>query len=209
MIEIREKDIDRSLKYLSNDAEFAALMTVPKVLKRGIEISGHGNHKNRGYDTFTFAAPVEINGKRGNVAVVVRKTGKYNYYTHRILMPDGSEFVFEENKNTEVTTVDVTANKGSKGSTITSVSNDNVSQNDPSVNSSSMQEETKYSLKEDSAGDKLLSRKLKSARSIQTKNAPASPRLTVCISSSIRSTAPQTISAALYLITAVADLECD
>lgn len=49
----------------------------------------------------TFAAPVEINGIRGNMAAVVQLTGKNHYHTHRIIMPDGSAFVFNAEKNTE------------------------------------------------------------------------------------------------------------
>ena len=57
--------------------------------------SGHINHKQRGFSSVTFAAPVIINGKRGNVAVVVQQKGKNKYHVHRILMPDGSKFVYE------------------------------------------------------------------------------------------------------------------
>lgn len=49
----------------------------------------------------TFAAPVEINGIRGNMAAVVQLTGKNHYHTHRIIMPDGSAFAFNAEKNTE------------------------------------------------------------------------------------------------------------
>ena len=53
----------------------------------------------------TFAAPVEINGIRGNMAAVVQLTGKNHYHTHRIIMPDGSAFVFQEKANAVSTTV--------------------------------------------------------------------------------------------------------
>lgn len=45
-----------------------------------------------------FAAPVEINGTTGILAVVVKQTGKNRYKTHRILMPDGSMFTFDTKK---------------------------------------------------------------------------------------------------------------
>jgi hypothetical protein len=51
------------------------------VLKKGVEIGKHIDHKNRGYDTLTFGAPITINGVRHNMAVVVRLEGK-NYYNH-------------------------------------------------------------------------------------------------------------------------------
>ncbi len=139
IIDISEKYINKSLEYINTDGEKAALLAVPKVLKRGIEISGHIDHKGRSYGTVTIAAPVSINGKIGNVAVVVKMTGKNRYSTHRILTPDGSEFIFEENKNTEPTSSDMLTQKSDQGTDISSVSNNRLSQNQPTVNSNSMQ----------------------------------------------------------------------
>ncbi len=77
IIEIGEQQIKKAVnKYVNTEAEKAALLSVPAVLKRGVEISGHDNHKNRGYETITIAAPVKINGTVGVVAVIVRKLGK-------------------------------------------------------------------------------------------------------------------------------------
>ena len=76
IIEMGDSEVEESSNYANNSAEFAAWRTIPYVLKRGILISGHSNHKNEGFPTFTFAAPVVINGKRGDVVVVVKKTGK-------------------------------------------------------------------------------------------------------------------------------------
>ncbi len=74
-----------------------ALAVLDKVIKRGIKIGEHGNHKLRQKETVTFAAPVELNGVRGNMAVVINKRGK-TYYAHRIVLPDGTQFVFDEKK---------------------------------------------------------------------------------------------------------------
>ena len=75
------------------------------MLKRGIEISGHGDHKGRGYETLTIAAPVELNGKRGNMAVVVMRTKGNRYKVHRILTPDGKAFALPEMANAVSTSV--------------------------------------------------------------------------------------------------------
>lgn len=136
VIEIGDKQIEKSLEYITTDGERAALLAVPKVLKRGIEISGHKDHKGRSYGTVTIAAPVSINGKIGDIAVVVKITGKNRYSTHRILMPDGSEFVFEENKNTEPTSSDMLAQKSDQGTDISSVFDNTVPQKAQSVNTS-------------------------------------------------------------------------
>lgn len=88
--------INEATNYLNNDAEYAAMYAVPKVLKRGVEITNREKHKDRTYNTVTFAAPVIINGVRGNVAVVVKKTKGNRYKTHRIVAPNGCEFVFNK-----------------------------------------------------------------------------------------------------------------
>ena len=73
----------------------AALVAAPDVIKRGIEDGGHNDHKSRRKATLTIAAPVELNGQRGNMAVVINLRGN-KYYAHRILTPDGSVFEFEQ-----------------------------------------------------------------------------------------------------------------
>lgn len=102
-IEFDEKLLNTSLDYIRTDAEAAAYQAIPRVLKRGIEVGGHGNHKNRGYETITFAAPVELNGKRGNMAVVVKETKGHRYKVHRVLTPDGKPFELPEKANAEFT----------------------------------------------------------------------------------------------------------
>lgn len=93
-----EAQIKNGVKYAKTPAEKAAFAVLDKVLKRGMEIGAHGNHKQREKETITFAAPVELNGTRGNMAVVVNRKGN-TYYAHRIVLPDGTEFRFLENKN--------------------------------------------------------------------------------------------------------------
>lgn len=105
VVEFDEKLLNRSLNYIQTDAEAAAYQALPQVLKRGIEISGHGGHKGRGYETLTIAAPVELNGKRGNMAVVVMRTKGNRYKVHRILTPEGTAFALPEMTNAEPNTV--------------------------------------------------------------------------------------------------------
>lgn len=98
VIHFNAKDINRGANYADTSAEKAALAALPAVLKKGIEIGGHARHKAREKQTVTFAAPVELNGIRGNMAVVVNKRGDH-YYAHRIILPDGKAFVFSEKNN--------------------------------------------------------------------------------------------------------------
>ena len=150
IIEIGENQLSDSTRYLNTPAEFAAWMCVPKVLKRGRVISGHENHKDRGYTTITIAAPVVINGKRGDVAVVVQQKGKNKYHVHRILMPDGSRFEYENTKNAESTGDSIVGKKANKRLSIDSASNDSITQPEKSVNS-------KSSISEENSSDKLYS----------------------------------------------------
>lgn len=123
VIDFDEKMLNRSLNYIQTDAEAAAYQALPMVLKRGIEISGHGNHKGRDYETLTIAAPVELNGKRGNMAAVVMKTKGNRYKVHRILTPEGTAFALPEMTNAEPTTVGaVTSGSQSLGGSAPAIS---------------------------------------------------------------------------------------
>lgn len=96
-----EKRLKNGLRYLKTNSEYTAYALIPKVLKNGIVIGEHSNHKGRGYDTVTFTAPVEIDGVRGNMAVVVRQEGKNYYKLHRVLMPDGGLFEYKKGSSAE------------------------------------------------------------------------------------------------------------
>lgn len=144
-IEFSPKDINSGLRYLSSAGEIAAYSALPAVLKRGKEIYREANHKGRGYGTITFAAPVEINGVRGNMAVVVRQTKGQRYDVHRILMPDGSAFVFQEKANAVSTTVggitEAASSSGGTTPTINTASKDSIRPGNEKSN-------TKFSMRE-------------------------------------------------------------
>ena len=84
--------INKALEYVNTEGEAAAFFVAHKIIKQGIMIGYHTNHKDRSLDTITFAAPVELNGKRGNMAVVIKVAGRKLYKAHRILTTDGSSF---------------------------------------------------------------------------------------------------------------------
>lgn len=133
VIHFNAKDINRGANYADTSAEKAALAALPAVLKKGIEIGGHANHKAREKQTVTFAAPVELNGIRGNMAVVVNKRGDH-YYAHRIVLPDGKGFVFSEKNNaTREPSRGVTVS-GSLAETTSVASKDSISNSAENVN---------------------------------------------------------------------------
>lgn len=94
-----KNDIDQAIRYADTAAEKGAMIFLPDVLKRGIEIGRHDNHDNRGKRTITFGAPVVMNGIRANMAVVVNMRSNH-FYAERIVLPDGSAFVLPEKTNT-------------------------------------------------------------------------------------------------------------
>lgn len=142
-----KKDLDKGLRYADTPAEKAALAALPKVLKRGIEIGDHTNHKKREKQTVTFAAPVELNGVRGNMGVVINRNGNH-YYAHRIVLPDGTVFQFSGiNKDTTQELSRGVTVSGSLADTTSVVSTDSVRGFDENVN-------PRYSLKRDAALEK-------------------------------------------------------
>jgi len=93
---ITSRVLTDALRYATNSGEAAAFFVAHKVIKQGIMIGYHTNHKDRSLDTISFAAPVELNGKRGNMAVVVKIAGRSIYKTHRILTPEGKIFLLDD-----------------------------------------------------------------------------------------------------------------
>lgn len=88
-----DKSIYDAIDHLTSTEEIMSIVAIYRVLKRGVQIGEHSNHKTRQKQTVTFAAPIEINETRGNMAVVVNlKNNKY--YVHRVFLPDGSKFMF-------------------------------------------------------------------------------------------------------------------
>ena len=125
-IEFSPKHIAEGIKYLSEDAELAAFSALPKVLKRGIIIDSHEKHKGNLRDSVTIAAPIVINGVRGNMAVAITVTTKNHYHVHRVVMPDGSKFTFDVNKKEAEPTMYSAAKAGEE--TKSSTYNENVPQ---------------------------------------------------------------------------------
>lgn len=133
VIAFEPRHINEGLNYLSDDGEIAAFAALPQLLKRGKIIDVHNNHKGRDFGTVTIAAPVEINGVRGNMAAVVKRTGKDHYHTHRILMPDGSAFEFLVQEYTEPKPAGALSETDTHATPMDPVSENRIAQNDPAV----------------------------------------------------------------------------
>lgn len=130
------KRIKTALGYIhaNDNGRLAAMVALPEVLQYGVHIGTHYNHKDRRYHTLTFAAPVIINGVRGNMAATVIQTDGNNYRAHRILMPDGSSFEFVEKNNAATGTSDRADEMSRLNQSTDAASAPIVADSDPNVN---------------------------------------------------------------------------
>ncbi len=167
IVYFNEKDIKHAVNYADTDAEKAAFSVIGKVIKRGKIIGEHNDHKQRGKHTVTIAAPVEINGIQGIVGAVINLNGNH-YYMHRIVLPNGTSFVFPNEiidikKETRQESYRGVTNNGSLADTTSLASNNNISQEKSVVNNHSTQKsknDTKFSDRAttESDSDELYSR---------------------------------------------------
>jgi len=124
------RSINNSMKYGRETEKITTFRAVPDVIKNGELINHDANWKNRGYETFTFAAPVNIvdlnnNSTRYDMAVVVRKPDNENrYYLHRVV---------ESNNMTQPVALDTMGSLESHSNT-QAVSDNNLPQTPESVN---------------------------------------------------------------------------
>ena len=135
VIEFTEKQINTGLNYLDTPGEIAALAALPRVLKRGKIIFSNDNHKFRNFGSVTIAAPIVINGVRGNMAVVVQMTTTNHYHTHRVLIPGGGSLEFKRNAAPKPSG-DLT-NNVRRATTISAASDDSIRNPEPVVNNES------------------------------------------------------------------------
>ena len=89
--------------YVGTDAEAAAAIASPYVIKRGKIISGHRRHGNGRYPSVTFSAPVILNGQKGIESVSILFADKNRVHALRIMTPDGKVFTLTApNSKTEL-----------------------------------------------------------------------------------------------------------
>ena len=136
IISFAQKHLKSAFNYfMKGSAEEVSFEALPQVLENGIEITNRSDHKNRGYGTVTIAAPVIINGKRGNMAVVVKRTNENYYKVHRVLTPNGEMFnLADVKKETEPTPAGESPQNGSLATPISSVSPSIVAETETNVN---------------------------------------------------------------------------
>ena len=92
------KAIKSIRQYIESDAEAAAAIAAPYVVKRGKIISGHKHHKGGLYPSITIAAPAALNNNAGITAVTILFADKDRVHSLRVLTPDGKEFELQKNE---------------------------------------------------------------------------------------------------------------
>lgn len=155
------KQLNAGINYVNEPAEMAAFLTIPKILKQGMEIREHENHKARNVETITLSAPVEINGTRGNVAVVVKLTKNY-FKALRILTPEGNVYSLSGYEKTELTPTQHTPTSGADSASISSVGE--------SIPQSDVESNTKYSMRDVGLDDTTERRAPRGARGLMMNN---------------------------------------
>lgn len=79
-----------------NRAKILSLISVPSVIENGRQINYEPNWKGRGYESFTFAAPVTVAGREVYVAAVVDRRPNNKFYLSEMVDSDGNYVRIEE-----------------------------------------------------------------------------------------------------------------
>lgn len=80
------------------EAKVELMAGVPGVIQYGKQIGFTENWKNRGYDSYVFAAPVQYRGKNVYVTAIVIKDSANRYYLHEAVDQNGN-MIFGQNKS--------------------------------------------------------------------------------------------------------------
>ena len=100
VIELTRKGAKATVQHGNGPAKQIAAAAIPDVIRYGEQISFVENWKGRGYNTYTFVAPVVAAGTKIYEAVVVneyRSTKQGNkFYVHEVCGSDGSLLVLDD-----------------------------------------------------------------------------------------------------------------
>lgn len=103
----------------------AAFKAVPDILAMGEQIDVQSNWKGRNYDTYVFAAPIQVGNEINYVAAVVKNSGSSNrYYLHEVVDQSGN--IIYSNKKSD----------GNNDSSAIGFKTTSIGANNPSLNNS-------------------------------------------------------------------------
>ena len=109
-----ERGVKSDIGHGIGRAKAITFAAVPNVIESGTQIDFQQNWKGRGYDTYVFAAPVDIGDNRTYVAAVVRSDAQNRLYLHEVVDGNGNLIYRKENAPTAIKT-GVTAESGVTG----------------------------------------------------------------------------------------------
>lgn len=102
-VELTKSGARATVQHGNSKAKQVAVAAVPEVIQKGKQIGHEQNWQGRGYDTYVFAAPVEIDGTKLYEGVIVREytrqNGMKNFYVHEVCWTDGSYVTFDTEGN--------------------------------------------------------------------------------------------------------------
>lgn len=96
-VAIDDKGVDSSIAHGMGRAKAIAFASVPAVIEKGRQIDFVEKWKGRNYDSYVFAAPIQIGSQKAFVAVVVTKSAKDNrYYLHEVSDNEGNIIIIKK-----------------------------------------------------------------------------------------------------------------
>ena len=113
-----ERGVKDSIAHGIGRRKAAAFVAVPDIIERGTQIDFQSDWKQRGYDSYVFAAPILVGdgerAVRNYVAAVVTKMSDNRYYLHEVVDENGN-LIFSTKKGTGDTIKTDLLPKGSIG----------------------------------------------------------------------------------------------
>lgn len=130
---IDNRSIKNDMAHGIGRAKAVTFAAVPSVIESGQQIDYQPNWKGRGYDTYVFAAPVDIGGQRSYVAAVVRSDSANRFYLHEVIDGDGNRIYIKKESAPDNIKTGVTAQDGVTGGSGT-LSNNSIPDSRQNVN---------------------------------------------------------------------------
>ena len=104
-VEINGRSVKDDLSHGVGSAKAATIAAVPEVIRNGQQIYFKENWKNRGYDGYVFAAPVQMDNETVYVAAVVKQTSKNRFYLHEVVDSNGNIIKIDNGDRTTQTSL--------------------------------------------------------------------------------------------------------
>jgi hypothetical protein len=98
-VQMNRSEANNTIRHGNSRAKQAALAAVPEVIAKGKQIGYEENWLGKGFDTYVFAAPIEMNGTKLYEGVIVRAylhDGRKTFYVHEVCWTDGSNILMNE-----------------------------------------------------------------------------------------------------------------